>query len=223
MRDHSGMRVLVCDDHKAFAESLALVLSNAGHHVVAVTHSPDEALAVLSRHPVDLCLMDLVYSHSTVLDRLAELRAAAGDAAIVVLSGFTDPEVVAAAEAAGVRGFADKSQHVSDILTMIAKVAAGDRVIVALPAWPSAEPATRSETQRLAAFLTTREREVLCGLVRGDDTYALARSMGVTWATVRSHVQSVLNKLGVHSRLEAATIAVRDGLVDARTAEWQAN
>jgi two-component system nitrate/nitrite response regulator NarL len=106
---------------------------------------------------------------------------------------------------------------------MIGKVAAGDRVIVALPAWPSAEPASRGETHRLAAFLTAREREVLCGLVRGDDTYTLARSLGVSWATVRSHVQSVLNKLGVHSRLEAATVAVRDGLVDARTAEWQAN
>ncbi|HEX6074652.1 MAG TPA: response regulator transcription factor [Micromonosporaceae bacterium] len=216
------MRVLVCDDHKAFAESLALVLAEAGHQVVAVTHNPDEALAVLSRESADLCLLDLVYAHGTVLDRLAELRAAAPDAALVVLSGFTDPEVVAAAEAAGVRGFADKSQHVTEILAMLGRVAAGDRVITPVPAWPAVEPATRSESQRLAEFLTEREREVLCGLVRGDDTYALAKAMGVTWATVRSHVQSVLSKLGVHSRLEAATVAVRDGLVDARTAKWRA-
>jgi DNA-binding NarL/FixJ family response regulator len=216
-----GMRVLVCDDHKAFAESLAMVLADAGHQVVAVTHSPDEALAVLSRNPVDLCLLDLVYANGTVLDRLAEIRAAAPDAALVVLSGFTDPEVVAAAEAAGVRGFADKSQHVTEILAMLGKVAAGDRVITPVPAWRTPEPESRSETRRLAEFLTEREREVLCGLVRGDDTHTLARSMGVTWATVRSHVQSVLSKLGVHSRLEAATVAVRDGLVDARTGTWQ--
>ena len=215
------LRVLVCDDHKAFAESLALVLADAGYQVIAVTHTPDEALAVLSRESVDLCLLDLVYAHGTILDRLADIRAAAPDAALVVLSGFIDPEVVAAAVAAGVRGFADKSQHVTEILAMLEKVATGDRVIAPVPAWRTAEPETRTETHRLAEFLTQREREVLCGLVRGDDTYALARSMGVTWATVRSHVQSVLNKLGVHSRLEAATVAVRDGLIDARTATWQ--
>jgi DNA-binding NarL/FixJ family response regulator len=217
------MRVLVCDDHKTFAESLALVLTDAGHQVVAVTHSPDEALAVLSHRVADLCLLDLHYVRGTVLDRLAELRAAAPDAALVLLSGFVDPEVVAAAKAAGVRGFANKCQHVGDILTLIEDVAAGRQIVGPMSPRTVVQSPPRSDAHRLAEFLTRREREVLCGLVRGDDTYALARRLGVTWATVRSHVQSVLSKMGAHSRLEAATVAVRDGLVNAQTAEWQAN
>src|SRR5919197_5054144 len=155
------MRVLVCDDHKAFGESLALVLTDAGHQVVAVTHSPGEALAVLSRNSVDLCLLDLHYGDGSVLDRLEEVRAAAPDAALVLLSGYIDPEVVAAADAAGVRGFANKSQHVSDILAMIEDVAAGERVVG--PMSPrAASPRRRSDSHRLAEFLTRREREVLC-------------------------------------------------------------
>ncbi len=217
------MRVLVCDDHKAFAESLALVLTDAGHQVVAVTHSPDEALAVLSRQVVDLCLLDLNYVHGTVLERLAELRAAAPDAALLLLSGYVDAEVVAVARAAGVRGFANKSQHVADILTMIEDVAAGHRVVGPMSPRSAVPAPPRSDVHRLAGFLTRREREVLCGLVRGEDTYALARAMGVSWATARSHVQGVLSKLGAHSRLEAATVAVRDGLVHAQTAEWLAD
>lgn len=214
------MRVLVCDDHKAFAEALALVLAGAGHQIVAVTHTPEEACAVLSRRPADLCLLDLHYPGGTVLDRLATLRAAAPDAALVLLSGFLTPDVVAAALAAGVRGVADKAQHAAEILTLIERVAVGERPTPTVPPRRPARPATHAH--RMARFLTGREREVLCGLVRGDDTYGLARSMGVSRATVRSHVQSVLTKLGTHSRLEAATVAVRDGLVDARTAEWQA-
>ena len=68
--------------------------------------------------------------------------------------------------------------------------------------------------QRLAAFLTTRERECLRLLVDGLDTTRMATALGVSPATVRTHVQSLLVKLGVHSRLEAASLAVRYRLVE---------
>ncbi len=61
---------------------------------------------------------------------------------------------------------------------------------------------------------------MLRGLVRGDDTNKLARSMGIASATARCHIQNVLTKLGVHSRLEAATSAVRYGLVSPETGDW---
>jgi DNA-binding NarL/FixJ family response regulator len=90
-----------------------------------------------------------------------------------------------------------------------------DRSLVTRPA----APAPRTGARQLARLLTPREREALCHLVRGLDTSQLARAMGISWATARSHVQSVLTKLGVHSRLEAATVAVRHGLVSG-TGEW---
>jgi two-component system, NarL family, nitrate/nitrite response regulator NarL len=77
-----------------------------------------------------------------------------------------------------------------------------------------------NETHRLARFLSQREREVLQRLVRGEDTSSLARSMGITRYTARSHIQSVLTKLGVHSRMEAATMAVRHQLVSPDDGRW---
>jgi two-component system nitrate/nitrite response regulator NarL len=78
----------------------------------------------------------------------------------------------------------------------------------------------RSEAQRLAHYLTPREREVLTRLVRGESTTTLARTMQITRSTARSHVQSVLTKLGVHSQREAVIAAARYGLVSVNTGEW---
>jgi two-component system nitrate/nitrite response regulator NarL len=72
----------------------------------------------------------------------------------------------------------------------------------------------------LAAFLTPREREVLSALVCGDDTKKVARSLGIAAATARCHIQSLLTKMGAHSRLEAATTAVRSGMINPETGQW---
>lgn len=215
------MRILICDDHAVFAESLAAVLGRAGHEVPAVTYSPDGALAALAHHEVDICVLDVQFPDGNIVNRLPELRAAAPTARTVLLSADVDPNLIPKALAAGMRGFAHKGAHVADICATLDRVYAGE--IVAEQALPptKARPADPpTEAQRLARFLTHREREVLCHLVRGKDTKVLARSMGVTWSTARSHIQSLLTKLGVHSRLEAATIAVRYGLVSGETGEW---
>ena len=79
---------------------------------------------------------------------------------------------------------------------------------------PARERARSDDARRLAAFLTARERECLNLVVEGLDTSGIATKLGVSAATVRTHVQSMLTKLGVHSRLEAASYAVRYGLLD---------
>ncbi|WP_412538951.1 response regulator transcription factor [Longispora sp. K20-0274] len=215
------MRVLICDDHAVFAESLALVLGGHGFDVVAVTHSPDEALAAVSVTVVDLCVLDVGFAAGSVLPRLPELRAAAPDAGFVLLSAGLDARVVHAGMAAGVRGFAHKNSHVSDIVATMGRVAAGELVLD--PAVPDHPSDGTPETRRIAGALTPREREVLGRLARGDDTRALAAALGVSWSTARSHVQNVLTKLDVNSRLEAVTLAIRAGLVDPDTGGWLAS
>jgi two-component system nitrate/nitrite response regulator NarL len=97
---------------------------------------------------------------------------------------------------------------------------------VVIPGDRSAEPVgavacqESSTAHRLATFLTKREREVLSALVRGSDTMNLASSLGISQTTARCHIQSVLTKMGVHSRLEAATGAVRHGMIRPDTGEW---
>ncbi|BCJ34279.1 hypothetical protein Athai_17820 [Actinocatenispora thailandica] len=217
----AGARVLVCDDHLVFAESLAMVFVDAGYQVTAVTRSLDEVLGVLHAFPVDVCVLDVGLDLGDRFERLAEIRAAAPATRLVLLAGRRQRQVAPAALAAGVSGLVDKGQHVAAILDTVARVCAGDTV-VGPPYQQLPRRGSVPELFRLAAFLTPREREVLCRLVRGEHTAALARSMGVTPATARCHVQNVLTKLGAHTRLEAVTAAVRCGLVDAASGEWLA-
>ena len=215
------MRILICDHHVVFAESLAHLFESRGMRVVAVTHRPGDALAALRGIDVDVCLIDVRFGPETAIGLLPELCAASPGTRVVLLAAEVDHVLVAAGRAAGVHGIADKHQTVSEIIDIIDRVYAGECVIPA--SRPFAIPAPRrpvNDAQRLASFLTPRERQVLGALVRGDDTHKLARSLGIAAATARCHIQNVLTKLGAHSRLEAATSAVRNGMVSPETGAW---
>ncbi|HTZ44846.1 MAG TPA: response regulator transcription factor [Jatrophihabitans sp.] len=225
------MRVLLCDDHAVFAEALEFFLVRAGYSVVQLAREPAEAIEVLGRQQVEVCVLDLRYGERppaaggepgcSVLDLMPTLRAAAPAARFLLLTGYLDPGLVGSARAAGFTGIVNKGCHSQDIVAAIERVGRGEQVsmLTAAPR-PEGGPARLTDAQRVALFLTQREREVLGHLVVGADTTTLARTMGVSWTTARSHVQSVLNKLGAHSRLEAATSAVRNGVVDGETGRW---
>ncbi|RAY15669.1 hypothetical protein DPM19_07735 [Actinomadura craniellae] len=226
------MRILICDDHPVFADSFSVVLGEAGHDVVGVCYSPDELPAMLRARPADLCLVDLHFPAGPVLDLVPELRAAAPATRLVLLSGSLGPDLLEAGLAMGISGFASKGQQPREILALLDRVHAGEVVVDPLTgsgraAHPDAParrpPAGTSHVARVARFLTPREREVLTRLARGESTAALAKAMGVTRSTARSHVQSVLTKLGVHSQREAVVEAARHGLVSVETGEWLIN
>jgi two-component system nitrate/nitrite response regulator NarL len=217
------MRLLICDHHVVFAESLAHLLAARGYHVVGVTHHPNHLFEALRRERVDMCLLDVIFGSDSVVNQLATLQAVSPRTRLVVLTAGVDAGLLDAARAAGVRGLADKRQPVTDMLQVLDRVSAGEAAIEPTATVP--QPVNRAqrhgnEVLKLARFLTAREREVLCGLVRGDDTNKLARSMGIASATARCHIQNVLSKLGTHSRLEAATTAVRSGMVSPQTGDW---
>jgi two-component system nitrate/nitrite response regulator NarL len=218
------MRVLVCDDHVVFAESLAHLLGALGPEVVATTFNPDQAIGVLRQTQVDVGLFDVMFGAQTILDRLADIRGVAPATRLVLLGARLDSRTIAAAKAGGVRGVADKRSPIADIVRILQRVHQGELVLPDdIVAEPPARPAKGSPAhtaQRLAAFLTPREREVLAALVCGRDTTRLAHQLGIAETTARCHIQSVLMKLGAHSRLEAATTAVRFGMVDPLTGQW---
>jgi two-component system, NarL family, nitrate/nitrite response regulator NarL len=213
------MRVLVCDDHVMFADSLALVLRERGHDVAGVVYSPGDALRLLPHAAADVCLIDLGFPTGSALGALPGLVAAAPATAFVVLTGTLDPAAIEAALAAGARGFASKGRQADEIVDVLARVAAGEVVTEPRPGGPGG-PRRRDDARRLAGYLTPREREVLVRLARGQNMATLARAMRITRSTARSHVQSVLTKLGVHSQREAVIAAVRHGLVSVDTGEW---
>jgi two-component system nitrate/nitrite response regulator NarL len=98
---------------------------------------------------------------------------------------------------------------------MLERVRRGDTVIDTHPPRDVLARAPQSRQQWLAGFLPPREHEVLTRLVHGEDTARIAAAMSIKQSTARTHIQSVLTKLGVHSRLEACSFTVRHGIVDA--------
>jgi two-component system nitrate/nitrite response regulator NarL len=216
------MRILICADHIVFAESLAHLLTAAGKQVVAVTHDLTQAAAVLREQPVDVALVDVGFEGEPTLDGIADLRRAAPQTHIVLLSGRTDHAFVIAARAAGVRAVADKHRRVAEILDLLNRVYVGGPITInnTRSSGASSWRCAVNDAQRLAAYLTPREREVLSALVCGSDTKKVARSLGITPTTARCHIQSLLTKMGAHSRLEVATTAVRSGMVSPETGEW---
>jgi two-component system nitrate/nitrite response regulator NarL len=208
-------RVLLCDDHVVFADALAMAVAASGYEVVGVTRTVAEALAQARATQPDVVVMDLHFEHGP--DGLTGVRALTGASPaprVLLLSGAVDGRVLTEAVEAGADGVVSKADPLETVLTAVQRVAEGsfyaDPELLRRSLRPS--PADLDQVHLAAQFLTPREREVLGRLVQGSSTRDLAEAMGVGVATVRTHVQSVLNKLGVRSRLEAVTVAVAHGL-----------
>jgi DNA-binding NarL/FixJ family response regulator len=166
------VKVLICDDHAVFADSLAMVLRESGHDVVGVVYSPEAALRLLQAAPADLCLLDLQFPTGSVLESLPGLVRAAPSTRFVVLSGSIDAELLDAALAAGVRGFAHKGQQAGEIVAMLARVHAGDVVID-----PTTGCADKSAFSALK-LMTSRA----CTFVRGVSDVRSVKFMGGSWS-----------------------------------------
>lgn len=138
-----------------------------------------------------------------MLDRSPRLR-------ILALTALDDPRAVEEAHALGFRGFLTKDIPVSRFVGSVRVVMDGGSVF---PHRRLRRRATGRNAGLLMYQLTPREREVLGLLVEGADSPGIASHLGISRNTVRTHVQSILTKLQVHTRLEAATFAVRHGLV----------
>jgi two-component system nitrate/nitrite response regulator NarL len=115
---------------------------------------------------------------------------------------------------AGAAGYVHKTRGVSAVIAAIDRVLRGEVVVDVPKVSGAARSAEENDAHRLAAYLTAREWQCLGLIVEGLDTTAMATKLGVSRTTVRTHVQSLLTKLGVHSRLEAASFAVRYRLLD---------
>jgi two-component system, NarL family, nitrate/nitrite response regulator NarL len=209
------MNFVLCDDHRMFVDALALVLESHGWRVVARTAAVADAATAVARGDVDICVLDVGFPDGSGLDGIEQLLATSPRTKVVMLSALADRDTVAAALAAGARGFARKTSDLKTILDVLARVAAGQLAIEGADGDASPHEGRRNH-RRLADFLTAREQEVLACMVAGHNTRALAREIGISYATARSHVQNVLTKLGVHSQLQAVAYVTANGLAPAR-------
>jgi two-component system nitrate/nitrite response regulator NarL len=209
-------QVLIVDDHKLFADAVGPTLSRLGMDVSMATRG-DEAVEAVRERSFDVILLDLGLPDQSGLavgKAILELRPTA---ALLAVTAVDDPQVVKEALRIGFRGYVTKDVRVQRFVSAVQAVLDGQVVIPRQLA--TAVGGARSAEDRHAALLgqqlTDREREVLALLVDGASGADIAERLTISTNTVRTHVQSVLTKLQVHSRLEAATFAVRHGLVAA--------
>ena len=203
---------MIVDDHALFADAITPALEGEGIRVVAVAPTAEDAFAAVERERPDLILMDLglpdqsgLAAGKSILERFPEAK-------ILALTARDDHWAVEEALQIGFHGYVTKNTAVEEFVQAVRTVSAGQ---VVLPRRLSSGGG-RSEDENAALMaeqLTPREREVLTLLVQGASGDAIARPLGISPNTVRTHVQSILTKLQVHSRLEAAAFAVRHHLV----------
>lgn len=213
MRPMGGaIRILVVDDHEVFGTSLARTLADEPDLAVrgAVTTVPAALEAV--EGGVDVVLSDfrLADGDGVTLARMIIERSPS--TAVVMLTASNDEAVLASALDAGCSGFVTKSEPLENVLAAVRGAAAGEAVITpALLARLLPRLASRPKGRN--PDLTPREREVLTLIVKGGSNREIADALFLSLDTVRNHVASILGKLGVHSKLQAAAVATQRGLI----------
>jgi DNA-binding NarL/FixJ family response regulator len=206
--------VLIVDDHELVAQALARTLeAELDVHVVGHELSAAGGIEAARRLRPDLILMDFELPDGHGTDATAVIKREFATTEVVMLTGYADGSVLAAALESGCSGFVSKDGNLRDLASAIRGVLAGE---VRVPQNLMAELAAclRQRPAAIGSDLTAREREVLALLAEGCSTEALVRKLFLSVHTVRNHVRNILVKLKAQSRLEAVAIATKQGLLD---------
>lgn len=212
-RGPDRISVVIIDDHLLVADSLKAALSSTDDLVVVgVAATGAEGLEAVRRHRPDVCLLDQRLPDGLGTDLLPQLLAASPSTKVLLVTGSDTDDVLHRAVERGAVGFLAKGQRAASLFNAIRRAADGD-VVLSPEDLRRLVPRAGNRALRLGDDLTPREREVLSLLADGLSTAAIAKRLFLSPATVRNHIQSVLTKLGAHSKLEAVTVALREGLV----------
>jgi len=221
MPDPSSVRILVVDDHTLFRRGLtALLARDPGLQVVGDAADAGEALRRTEELQPDLILLDNHLPGVNGVDVLPSLREVAPAARVLMLTVSEDEHDLAAALRAGASGYLLKTIEGDALVAAIARAMRGESVVsaemtgklVAAYRDATAAPAPAPPASGIA-HLSPREQEILRGIARGASNKEIGRELGIAETTVKIHVQHVLRKLDVSSRVQAAVIASEQGLV----------
>jgi DNA-binding NarL/FixJ family response regulator len=202
------IRILTVDDHPLVREGIAAVLeAQSDMMLIGEASSGFEAIALFREHRPDVTLMDLRMPDMSGLQTIATLRAEFPNARIIVLTTYSGDVQAAAALKAGARGYLLKSLVRNELLETIRAVHAGNRRVPAEVATEIAEHVADDD-------LTGREVEILKRVASGWSNKVIAAQLSISEDTVKSHMKSVLEKLGARDRTHAVTIALRRGIFD---------
>jgi DNA-binding NarL/FixJ family response regulator len=201
------INVLVVEDHHVVRQGLVSLLNVVeGMHVIGEAADGVEAIAQFRRHLPDITLIDLRLPRMSGVDAIQRIRMESPQARFIVLTTYDGDEDIYRALKAGAKAYLLKGMTTDELITAIRAVHAGKSHI------PQAIAEKLAERMGIEE-LTPREMDVLEQIVAGKSNKEIADELGVTEATVKTHINSLLGKLGVTDRTQAATAAIRRGIV----------
>ncbi|MFZ2013069.1 MAG: response regulator transcription factor [Nocardioides sp.] len=210
------MRIVVCDDHRLLLESLSRSLELKGCTVEAAVSTSEEAIAAVQRLRPEVLLIDLGFPEGHGLVAAREVMRRFPETRVVILTASEDPAWLLEADKLGVAGYVGKDERLDGIVDALRLAAQGrgrvDKSL--LRRLGGSEPTAAGQGSSLDK-LTAQEQVVLGCLGDGLSTSEIVARLGISHTTVRSHIQAILAKLGVHSRLQAVAV-LREGDVRQR-------
>jgi two-component system nitrate/nitrite response regulator NarL len=211
------MRILLIDDHALFRIGLQELLERRGLEVVAAVGDSEEGLRQVQELQPDVVLLDMRMPRMSGLEVLRMLQQQGAQMPIVILTTSREENDLIASLQCGARGYLLKDMEPDDLIQALQRILAGETVVAPELTVVLAK-AVRGEqapaVPQAMEQLTPREREILCLLAEGQSNKVIARNLGISDGTVKLHVKAILRKLGVHSRVEAAVLAVEQKFCD---------
>ncbi len=207
MNNTPKIKVMIVDDHPLMRVGVAsIVNARSDMTVVAQTGTGEEAVCLFAHHQPDITLMDLRLPQMSGVDAILAIRARHPGARFVVLTTYEGDEDIHRALEAGAKGYIIKGMPYQTLIEALLRVHGGGRF---LP-----PPVARALASRMPdSDLSSREQEVLRHLVEGMSNKEIANLLGITEATVKCHVSTILMRLNVSDRTQAVVTALQRGLV----------
>jgi two-component system nitrate/nitrite response regulator NarL len=214
------MRLLVCDDHQLLLDALTMALEAGGHTVVATATHPDVAVEAARLHQPDACLLDVNFPNDNGLKAISRIHEVSPDTKVVMMSGSSSRSLVAVAIAEGAQGLVSKDKPIGTVMEAL-ELAYQGHLAVDLPLLQEVlRPRAESDDPlSMLRLLTEREWEVMRCIMDGLSTGQMAEQLHVQPSTAGTHVQNLLAKLGVHSRLQSAALMTAHASLD----DWPVN
>jgi DNA-binding NarL/FixJ family response regulator len=211
--------VVIADDHRSFGEALEVALDKEQDlRVIEVVTDGQSAIEAASKDHPDIVLMDLQMPGVDGIEAARRIHDEAVGTSVIILSGVPDDVGLARAIQAGARGFLTKTEAVGELADAIRRAHRGEPLHTSAEVEASLRRLRRRRAhdgnlaQRIER-LTPRELEILQHMADGETPETIARDLGMSKHTLRTHTQNVLTKLGVHSKLDAIVAAIRYGKV----------
>jgi two-component system, NarL family, response regulator len=205
----SPTRILIVDDHPVVRAGLTSMLgTQAQLKVIGSVSNGEEAIETLRKNDVDILLLDLRMPGMSGIDTLLALKSNGVNVRVIILTSFETDEDIYRAVQAGAQGYLLKDTPLKEMVEAIRTVCAGKRYI-------PRQIASRLAERMMRTNLTARELEILGMLAKGLTNKQIGHALGISQNTVRNHANSVIEKLDVSDRTEAATTAIQRGLISA--------